>query len=168
MENLFDDLSAQNQDALDDLIVAIEASGRQLGIYIAVCDDLQLRSRLITRYEQNLSTTFRHYRLTLNAQEPSLTALLRQQVQGDGQEDNYLQQGGQAVMSILGAERLDAIGFEGDRSPLQIFFGYLQWTREALSDFPFAIVMWVTYALQKQLIQQAPDFWSWRREVVRF
>ena len=153
-----------NEDALDDLLVAIEASGRRLGIYIAVCDDPQLRAEMIDRYERALSPAFRHYRLTLNADEPSLKALLVAQVRSD----DYLQKGGQAVMTILGAERLGALRLEAERSQQEIFFGYLQWTREGLREFPFAIVLWVTDALQKRLIQQAPDFWSWRREVVRF
>ncbi|MGB3767984.1 MAG: tetratricopeptide repeat protein, partial [Phormidesmis sp.] len=157
-------LSAENQDALDDLLVGIEASGRRLGIFIAVCDDPQLKETIINCYEQALAPDFRHYRLELNASEPSLKALLLQQVK----EDASLQQGGQAVMSILGAERLRTLKFEEAPSQQETFFGYLQWTREGLQDFPFAIVLWVTYQLQEQLSRQAPDFWSWRQDVVRF
>ena len=90
---------------------SIEASGRRLGIYIAVCDDPQLRAEMIDRYEQALSPAFRHYRLTLNADEPSLKALLVAQVRSD----DYLQQGGQAVMTILGAERLGAAAAGGGK-----------------------------------------------------
>ncbi len=157
-------LAAVNQDALDDLLVAIEASGRRLGIYIAVCDDPQLRDEIIDRYEQALAPDFQHYRLKLDANEPSLKALLARQVK----EDAYLQQGGRAVMSILGAEGLRTLSFDEEPSQQRKFFGYLQWTREGLQDFPFAIVLWVTYQLQEQLSRQAPDFWSWRRDVVRF
>ncbi|MEM8503457.1 MAG: hypothetical protein AAF716_09920 [Cyanobacteria bacterium P01_D01_bin.1] len=157
-------LSEVNQDALDNLLVAIEASGRRLGIYIAVCDEPQLKAEIVDRYERELSPAFRHYRLTLNADEPSLKALLIAQVRSD----DYLQQGGQAVMTILGAERLRSLRSGTERSQQETFFGYLQWTREGLQDFPFAIVLWVTDDMQKQLIQRAPDFWSWRREVVRF
>ncbi len=157
-------LSQENQDALDDLLVSIEASGGRLGIYIAVCDDPQLKEDIINRYEQELAPEFRHYRLRLNANEPSLKALLLQQVK----EDPYLQQGGRAVMSILGAEGLRTLRFEAAQSQQEAFFGYLQWTREGLQDFPFAIVLWVTYQLQEQLSRKAPDFWSWRRDVMRF
>ena len=92
-------LVAVNQDALDDLLVAIEASGRRLGIYIAVCDDPQLRDEVIERYAQELSPDFQHYRLALDENEPSLKALLARQVEADA----YLQQGGQAVMTHLRA-----------------------------------------------------------------
>ena len=159
-----ENLSQANQDALDDLLVSIEASGGRLGIYIAVCDDPQLKEEIMRRYEQELAPAFRHYRLTLDASEPSLKALLLQQVK----EDAYLQRGGQAVMSILGAEGLRTLRFEAAHSQQETFFGYLQWTREGLQDFPFAIVLWVTYQLQEQLSRKAPDFWSWRRDVVRF
>ncbi len=153
-----------NQDALDDLLVAIEASGRRLGIFIAVCDDPQLKEDIIDRYARELAPEFRHYRLTLDADEPSIKALLTEQTNADA----YLQQGGQAVVSILGAERLRTLRLEAAYSQQERFFGYLQWTREGLQDFPFAIVLWVTYQLQEQLSRKAPDFWSWRRDVVRF
>ncbi|MGB3293029.1 MAG: tetratricopeptide repeat protein [Phormidesmis sp.] len=157
-------LSAENQDALDDLLVAIETGGRRLGILIAVCDDSQLRAEIIIRYEQALAPTFRHYQLTLDRTEPSLKALLTEQVK----DDEYLQQGGQAVMTILGSDRLLTLKLDQARSEQETFFGYLQWTREGLTDFPFAIVLWVTYQMQEQLSRKAPDFWSWRRDVVRF
>lgn len=115
-------LSAENQDALDDLLVAIETGGRRLGIFIAVCDDSQLRSELIERYEQALAPDFRHYQLTLNRTEPSLKALLTEPVKGD----QYLQQGGLAVMTIVGSDRLLGLRLGQERSEQEIFFGYLQ------------------------------------------
>ncbi|MGI8933481.1 MAG: tetratricopeptide repeat protein, partial [Phormidesmis sp.] len=157
-------LSAENQDALDDLLVAIETGGRRLGIFIAVCDDSQLRAEIIKRYEQAIAPDFRHYQLTLNRTEPSLKALLTEQVKND----EYLQQGGQAVMTIIGSDQLLGLRLGQERSEQETFFGYLQWTREGLTDFPFAIVLWVTYQMQEQLSRKAPDFWSWRRDVVRF
>ena len=157
-------LSAENQDALDDLLVAIETGGRRLGIFIAVCDDSQLRREIINRYQQALAPDFRHYQLTLNRTEPSLKALLTEQVKGD----EYLQQGGQAVVTIVGSDQLLGLRLGEERSEQETFFGYLQWTREGLTDFPFAIVLWVTYQMQEQLSRKAPDFWSWRRDVVRF
>jgi tetratricopeptide (TPR) repeat protein len=48
------------------------------------------------------------------------------------------------------------------------FFGYLQWTREALRDFRFPVVLWVTYQVLNNLSRKAPDFWSWRKGVFRF
>jgi len=157
-------LSAENQDALDDLLVAIEAGGRRLGIFIAVCDDPLLREEIIAQYEQALAPEFRHYSLRLNPEEPSLRAVVAQQVAAD----EYLQVGGKAVMTVLGAEQLLTFKLEEPQSQQEAFFGYLQWTREGLQELPFAIVLWVTYQLQEQLSRKAPDFWSWRRDVIRF
>ena len=111
-------LSAENQDALDDLLVAMETSGRRLGIFIAVCDDSQPRSEIIKRYEQALSPDFCHYRLTLNHAEPGLKALPTEQVKGD----EYLQQGGPAVMTILGSDQLLGLGLGQKRSEQKTFF----------------------------------------------
>ena len=53
-------------------------------------------------------------------------------------------------------------------SELSRFFGYLQWTREGLREFPYPIVLWVTPKILSRLIIKAPDFWSWRSGVFRF
>ena len=42
-------LSPENEDALEDLLVGIEANGSRLGILIAVCDDTQLKKEIISR-----------------------------------------------------------------------------------------------------------------------
>ncbi|MCC3405158.1 MAG: tetratricopeptide repeat protein [Microcoleus sp. PH2017_10_PVI_O_A] len=54
------------------------------------------------------------------------------------------------------------------RSELSRFFGYLQWTREGLREFPYPIVLWVTPNILSRLSREAPDFWSWRSGVFRF
>ncbi|TAG12383.1 MAG: tetratricopeptide repeat protein, partial [Oscillatoriales cyanobacterium] len=53
-------------------------------------------------------------------------------------------------------------------SELSRFFGYLQWTREGLREFPYPIVIWVTPKILSRLSLEAPDFWSWRSGVFRF
>ncbi len=157
-------LSLKNQTALEDLLVAIEANGSRLGIFIAVCDDLALREEIIGEYEHRLAPSFRHHRLKLDRREPSIKALIRHQVS----QDAYLQQPNLAIMTITGSERLLAIRLGNERSEQEVFFGYLQWTREGLRAFPFAIVLWVTHEMLKKLSRQAPDFWSWRQDVFRF
>jgi hypothetical protein len=156
--------SLKHQAVLDDLFVAVEANGSRLGIFIAVCDDLALREEIIGEYEHRLAPSFRHYRLGLDRHEPSIKALIRHQVS----QDVYLQQHNLAVMTITGSERLLAIRLGNERSEQAVFFGYLQWTREGLRAFPFAIVLWVTHKMLKKLSRQAPDFWSWRKDVFRF
>jgi len=44
----------------------------------------------------------------------------------------------------------------------------LQWTREGLREFRVPIVLWVTHRILREISRQAPDFWSWRKAVLRF
>jgi tetratricopeptide (TPR) repeat protein len=158
------DPETQNQNAYDDLLTAIEASEGQLSLLIAVCDDPQLREALITRYESDLAPAVKAYRLTLNKDEPSLRAAIFAAVQSD----EYLKQGGRAVLTLTGTERLSFLSQSDEPSEQDRFFGYLQWTREALRDFRFPIVIWVTYQILGHLSRKSPDFWSWRKGVFRF
>jgi tetratricopeptide (TPR) repeat protein len=60
------------------------------------------------------------------------------------------------------------LGETETNSALDRFFGYLQWTREGLREFPYPIVLWVTPQILSQLSSKAPDFWSWRGGVFQF
>jgi tetratricopeptide (TPR) repeat protein len=158
------DPDQQNEDAYEELIVSIEAGEGTLSLLLAVCDDSRLRDEIISRYEAELAPDIRHYHLPILRGEPSLTQTIRNKVQ----EDEYLRNGGRAVVTITGAEQLFFLKLGEERSEQEIFFGYLQWTREALRDFHFPIVLWVTHQLLAQLARHAPDFWSWRKGVFRF
>ena len=105
-------LSNENQEALDDLLTAIEANGNRLGIFIAACDDRRLQAEIVEQYEQALTAEgFRHYRLTLPKEEPSLKRLVAEQVKAD----EYLRRGGLAVISVRGAQRLSSLRGEEAR-----------------------------------------------------
>jgi tetratricopeptide (TPR) repeat protein len=54
------------------------------------------------------------------------------------------------------------------QSDLQKFFGYLQWTREGLREFQYPVVLWITSTILMEISRKAPDFWSWRKAVLRF
>jgi tetratricopeptide (TPR) repeat protein len=154
----------ENLNAYDDLIVSIQAKEQGLSLLIAVCDDLNFREQIIAEYEVELQPEFHLYRVTLARGEPSLRAALAQLVKNE----EYLRQRGKAVITVTGAEQLYFLKLGEERSKQEIFFGYLQWTREALREFPFAIVLWVTNQMLANLIKKAPDFWSWRNGVFRF
>jgi tetratricopeptide (TPR) repeat protein len=154
----------QNQEAYDDLIVSIEAKKQALSLLIAVCDDLNLREQIIAQYEEELQPEFRCYRVTLARGEPSLKSAINRLVQ----QEEYLCQGNPAIITVTGAEKLYFLKLGEARSEQEKFFGYLQWTREALRRFPFSIVLWVTNPILENLIKKAPDFWSWRSGVFRF
>ena len=162
-----DDLSdpdVQNERSYEDLLVSIEANKDKLNLLIGVCDDGNLRDEIIQQYEAELEPDIRRYRVELGRGEPSLRAAIEAVVEND----EYLQQGGRAVLTVTGAEQLFVLKLGAERSEQEIFFGYLQWTREALREFPYSIVVWITHQIERSLSKQAPDFWSWRKGVFRF
>ena len=168
MNDTINNPEEQNQDNYDDLLVSIEAGQGQLNLLIAVADDPELRRTIINEYEAELQPTIRAYRVELARGEPSLRAAVAAVVE----KEDYLRQNGAAVVTVTGAEKLLFLKFGDDseetKSQQEKFFGYLQWTREALRQFPFTIVLWVTAQIQKELAKKAPDFWSWRKGVFRF
>ncbi|MEG4818383.1 tetratricopeptide repeat protein, partial [Microcoleus sp. K5-D4] len=158
-------LNSQNQDNYEDLLVSIEAGKDILNLLIAVCDDSDCRDRLISDYEAELEPDIRRYRVELARGEPSLRSAIANLVE----QEAYLQQRGKAVITVTGVEKLRFFKQFGEsRSEQQVFFGYLQWTREALREFPFSIVLWVTRQIEILISNESPDFWSWRKGVFRF
>ncbi|MCY7278579.1 MAG: tetratricopeptide repeat protein [Phormidesmis sp. CAN_BIN44] len=157
-------LDAENLEAYEDLLVTIEASEGGLSLLIAVCDNSQFREELIARLQAELQPEIRCYRLSLIRGEPSLKMTILQKMQ----TDDYLREGGRSVVMVTGAEQLYFLQLGGEKSEQDAFFGYLQWTREALPEFRFPIVLWVTTQLLTQMERKAPDFWGWRRGVFRF
>ena len=158
-------LNSQNQDNYEDLLVSIEAGKDILNLLIAVCDDSDCRDRLIADYEAELEPDIRRYRVELARGEPSLRSAIANLVE----QEAYSQQRGKAVITVTGVEKLRFFKQFGEsRSEQEVFFGYLQWTREALREFPFSIVLWVTRQIEILISNESPDFWSWRKGVFRF
>jgi len=161
---LTEELVGDNLDSYDGLIVSIEASESRLSLLIAVCDDTNFRDRIIDRYELELEPAIKSYRIKLDRGEPSLRAALARLTASD----TYLQNGGQAVITVTGTEEFYFLKLGEERSEQEIFFGYLQWTREGLRQFPYPIVLWINNQLKNSIIRKAPDFWSWRKGVFLF
>jgi tetratricopeptide (TPR) repeat protein len=155
----------QNELNFLDLLVAIETSKNRLSLLIAVCDRDRLRISLTERYEQELAAqNIQAYRVAIDRQDPSLFAAMNKQIES---EPN-LKAGNHAVITIEGVASLSNFASEGSRSPLDIFLGYLQWTREGMRQFPFPIVIWVTEHIHNEISRKAPDFYSWRQGVFFF
>ncbi|MEB3121312.1 MAG: tetratricopeptide repeat protein [Snowella sp.] len=134
---------------------------------IVSCEQTYFQTQIIERYETELSSQFSCYQVKLDPEEPSLRSSLAQLVQ----EYPELQQSQvTAVVTVTGSAELLTIKLREneDKSPLDKFFGYLQWTREGLRVFPFPIVLWVTPDILSRMSLAAPDFWSWRGGVFRF
>ncbi|MBW4515354.1 MAG: tetratricopeptide repeat protein [Timaviella obliquedivisa GSE-PSE-MK23-08B] len=158
----------QNEDAYEELVTVIESSKGTLALLIAVCDSRALRTQIIERYEQELLPNIYTVRLQLNQKEPSLRAAI----------DNWItanpwvkEQQRHIVLTVTGAEELLWLNLRADdedATQLDKFYGYLQWTREGLREFPYPIVLWVTRRILRTMSRKSPDFWSWRRGVYRF
>ncbi len=69
-----DDPHAHNEETYDQLISLIENTQGRLAPILVACDDLQLRQRIVQRYEAEArQVKIRPYRIELG-QEPSLRA----------------------------------------------------------------------------------------------
>jgi tetratricopeptide (TPR) repeat protein len=147
-------INANKQTYLS-LLVSVEAGVGMLQIFIAVCDADRQRENIIANYEQELAPNHNIYRVYLDSQEPSLKQAITQQVT---LTEN-------AIAIVLGAETL---GSFNQNESLKKFFGYLQWTREALRELKMPIILWIPSRIYNQIPKQAPDFWSWRNGVFHF
>jgi tetratricopeptide (TPR) repeat protein len=168
MTNILSELDPANQNAYDGLVVSIEALQGKMGIIFAICDSPELQLEIIYRYEQELLPQIRPYRVEIPPSTPNVRQLISNLI--DNEE--YLQVGGATVVSVVGSEKISSFksaAFDDDQdSNLQKWFGYLQWTREAFREFRFPIILWVNSYTVKNLMRQAPDFWSWRQDVFEF
>jgi tetratricopeptide (TPR) repeat protein len=154
----------QNEREYEGLIVSLEANQERLNILICVCDQEKLREQIIDRYSKELEPVIPCYRIDLDQKEPSLRAAIASLVSRKPE----LLQSKNAVITTTGVEKLHSIQWQREKSELDKFFGYLQWTREGLREFPYSIVLWVTSTVEVNLRKKSPDFWSWRKGVFRF
>ena len=154
----------QNEREYEGLIVSLEANQERLNILICVCDQEKLREEIIDRYSKELEPVIPCYRIDLDQKEPNLRAAIASLVSRKPE----LLQSKNAVITTTGVEKLHSIEWQREKSELDKFFGYLQWTREGLREFPYSIVLWVTSTVEVNLRKKSPDFWSWRKGVFRF
>ncbi|CCI31826.1 tetratricopeptide repeat protein [Microcystis sp. T1-4] len=172
MNNETSSIIDQNEREYEGLIVSLEANQERLNILICVCDQEKLREEIIDRYSQELEPVIPCYRIDLDQKEPSLRAAIASLVSRKPE----LLQSKNAVITTTGVEKLHLISrservateWQREKSELDKFFGYLQWTREGLREFPYSIVLWVTSTVEVNLRKKSPDFWSWRKGVFRF
>ncbi len=161
MTQISESATSSNENIYERLISLIEDNQEQLTLIIVSCDDLRLRQRTIDQYElEAKQSQIQAHRIVLGI-EPSLRA---------GLAKLALPIGEQVVVTVTGAEWLLRVKTRSidEQSDLDKFFGYLQWTREGLREFRYPIVLWVTYPILREMSRRAPDFWSWRKAVLRF
>lgn len=155
----------KNKVSLRRLVLTVEANSQSLELLIAVCDDRNLQAKVIEQYEAELREKgIEPFRVRLNPKEPSL----RQSVTELVEREARLSSGKPAVVTVLNAEALLGVTLGEEKSEQERFFFSLQWTREALLRFEFAVVLWVPDSIATRIGQRAPDFWSWRGGVFEF
>ncbi len=159
------DLSPLNDREYRKLLLSLTLNAQRLDLLIAISDDRNLQDQLITAYEADLKAQgIAPLRARLDPERPSLRATLEELVT----QTPALQAGEPAVVTVLNAGELLGVRLSDEKSEQEKFFFSLQWTREALRNFEFPIVLWLPDAVATRLAQQAPDFWSWRGGVFEF
>ena len=159
------DLTPLNDREYRKLLLSLTLNAQRLDLLIAIADDRNLQDQLITAYEADLKAQgIATLRARLDPKRPSLRATLEELVA----QTPALQPGEPAVVTVLNAGELLGVRLSDEKSEQEKFFFSLQWTREALRNFEFPIVLWLPDAVATRLAQQAPDFWSWRGGVFEF
>jgi tetratricopeptide (TPR) repeat protein len=161
MTKISESVTSANEDSYENLISLIENNQNQLSLIIASCDDLILRQQIIDRYEQEAKLDNIQAKQIILGLEPSLRA---------GLAKLELPEEARVVVTVTGSEWLLRVKTRSSdaQSDLQKFFGYLQWTREGLREFQYPVVLWITSTILLEMSRKAPDFWSWRKAVLRF
>jgi tetratricopeptide (TPR) repeat protein len=161
MTKISESVTSANEDSYENLISLIENNQNQLSLIIASCDDLILRQQIIDRYEQEAKLDNIQAKRIVLGTEPSLRA---------GLAKLELPIEARVVVTVTGSEWLLRVKTRASdaQSDLQKFFGYLQWTREGLREFQYPVVLWITSTILLEMSRKAPDFWSWRKAVLRF
>jgi tetratricopeptide (TPR) repeat protein len=156
-----DAIALANENAYESLISLIENNQNQLSLIIVSCDDLTLRQQIIGRYEREARLDNIQAKRIVLGTEPSLKA---------GLAKLELPAEARVVVTVTGSEWLLRVKTRASdaQSDLQKFFGYLQWTREGLREFQYPVVLWITSTILMEISRKAPDFWSWRKAVLRF
>ncbi len=164
------DYQTENSYQLRRLLRSIEASYGELNLLICICDNPYYRDEIIRDYETELTAkNVNCDRVQIDRDHPSLKQSLLDRhppVNTDRHE----------IVTVLGIDGLLNVSREQDlesavtinRSEQAQFFFSTQWTREALREFRFPVILWMTEAIAGELSRQAPDFWSWRGGVFEF
>jgi len=155
----------ENQRNFRKLLLSVQSSLKQLNLLIAICDQPTYREELIRDYEAQLTAKgITCLRVQLDRHQTSLKqALLALEA-----EEPALHEDQPVMVTVCGADQMLSVRLGEAQSAREQFFFSLQWTREALRQFQFPIVIWLTEPMARELTQQAPDFWSWRGGVFQF
>ncbi|AFY85412.1 hypothetical protein [Oscillatoria acuminata] len=134
-------VSAENEQALKRLAWALEASRGEFKLFIARCNYLQLRSRLVQRLQQLCDVEIRC--IEVKAADRLLHSRIRAEL-GDKPPD---------ALMVFGLETVTEIN--------SLLSSANQVREEFQKQFHFPLVLWVNDEVQQKIRQIAPDFESW-------
>ncbi|MBD2073052.1 hypothetical protein H6F86_03945 [Phormidium sp. FACHB-592] len=136
-----EEILIHNQDALEELAWAIEASQGQFSLTLARCNYASLRGQLVIQIQKACTVKL----LVTPLQQTSQTLYTRLRELTDATPVEALM--------VLGLESVDA---------LEEMLPAVNSVREEFrKHFSFPIVFWITDAVHSKLVQLAPDFESW-------
>lgn len=136
-----DDVAVYNENALEELAWAIEASVGEFKLFLARCNYTNLRSRLVERLR--VLTSVDIHILELKASE--ITLFARIQAELDSVQPK--------VLMVLGLESVGNLD--------ELLTASNQVREEFRKHFHFPLVLWVNDEVLRKLMRLAPDFESW-------
>jgi WD40 repeat protein len=139
--NLSENILGYNDQALQELAWAIEASSGEFSLTLAHCNYTRLRQQMIERL-QNLCPVEIHV-ISLKSTTTTLYTAIYEELQGKNP----------AALMVLGLEFISDLP--------QVLSSANKVREEFRKNFPFPIVIWLNDTVLEQLIQWAPDFKSW-------
>jgi tetratricopeptide (TPR) repeat protein len=152
--------SGQNQKTYTRLKTSLRLNLRRQ-IFLAVCDDLELRTQLMAQLQTELNSP-KLVTLTLNLSDPNPMAQIVQWMAQNPAPDYRM---GQSLgFQVLGIEQLT-------RQPAVIqkrFLSYLQAIEYYMPMLECAMVLWLPRPWLRMVRQSAPTFWNWHTALFEF
>ncbi len=156
-------ISGANQTLYSRLKTSLQLNLRRQ-IFLAVCDDLELRSYLVAQLQSALRSP-RFVSLNLNLSDPNPMAQVAQWLSQHGKTaDTSHSLGFSLGFQILGVEHLT-------RQPAAVqkrFLTHLQAIEYYLPGIDGTMVLWLPRPWLRSLQQSAPAFWDWHTALFEF
>lgn len=130
-------------------------------IFLAVCDDLELRSQLVSQLQAELSPRF--VSLNLNLADPNPMAQVSQWLRQQ-EKRGKLPRSPAVGFQILGIEHLT-------RQPMAVqkrFLTHLQAIEYYMPALESTLLIWVPRPWLRSICQSAPTFWEWHTALFEF
>lgn len=154
-------ISGLNQKTYARLKMSLRLNLRRQ-IFLAVCDDLELRNHLVANLQTELAPRF--VSLNLNLSDPNPMAQVTQWLAQRGQELGAGQPTSAMGFQVLGVEHLT-------RQPASVqkrFLTHLQAIEYYLPTLECTVLLWLPRPWLRSVRQSAPTFWDWHTALFEF